>query len=121
VLLACALPGFVGPAEAATYYVATTGLDSNPGTQAAPFQTIAKGLSVMGAGDTLYLREGTYAEAINSQSQTIPTGTSWSNPVTIASYPGEYATLAPSGVGNVILLNSYSTSYHIEYIILKKA
>jgi len=80
-------------ATAATYYVATTGNDANPGTQAQPFRTIRKGLTVLRAGDTLYLRGGTYNEGINAQNQTIASGTSWENPVTIAGYPGEGATL----------------------------
>ena len=48
-------------ASAATYYVATTGSDSNPGTQASPFRSIAKAQSVASSGDTVYLRGGTYS------------------------------------------------------------
>jgi hypothetical protein len=47
-------------ALAAEYYVATTGSDSNPGTQASPFATLTKGASTAGAGDTVYIRGGTY-------------------------------------------------------------
>src|SRR4249919_3055408 len=71
-------------ATAATYYVATTGKDANPGSQAQPFKTIRKGLTVLSAGDTLYIRGGTYAEYINSGAQTVPSGTSWNNPIRIA-------------------------------------
>src|SRR6266700_87731 len=119
VLSAC---GFlhVRAATAATYYVATNGSDSNPGTQSAPFGTISKGLATIHAGDTLYLRGGTYNEAINSNNQTIPTGTSWSNPVTIASSPGESATLKPSSGGAVLDFNAYNTSYNIQYIIFDR-
>jgi hypothetical protein len=46
---------------AATYYVAPTGgSDSNAGSLAAPFGTISHAVSVAGAGDTIYLRGGTY-------------------------------------------------------------
>jgi hypothetical protein len=45
---------------AATWYVAPTGSDSNPGTQAAPFKSIAKAQSVASSGDTVTLRGGTY-------------------------------------------------------------
>src|SRR6266571_9581703 len=110
----------VRAAQAAIYYVATNGSDSNPCTQSAPFGTIRKGLATIHAGDTLYLRGGTYNEAISSNNQTSPTGTSWSNPVTIASYPGESAILQPSGVGGVIDFNAYNTSYHIQYIIFDR-
>lgn len=100
-------------ATAATYYVATTGNDANPGTQAQPFQTIGKGLRVLTAGDTLYLRDGTYTEEIDSNKQRIPTGTSWSNAVTIAAYPGEPVTLQPSAAVVVNLVASY-----VQYVIL---
>src|SRR5262245_32368465 len=86
---------FLRPAivHAATYYVATTGNDSASGTGDRPFRTIAKGLSVVKAGDQLYIRSGVYNETINSNSQTIPTGTSWSDAPLISAYPGETVTL----------------------------
>src|SRR5437764_559929 len=46
---------------AATWYVAPTGSDSNPGTQASPFQSITKAQSVATSGDTVTLRGGTYS------------------------------------------------------------
>src|SRR4051794_4523366 len=76
-------------ADAATYYVATNGSNTNPGTVQSPFQTIAKGLSSLKAGDVLYLRGGTYSQSINSNSQVIPTGTSWANAPLVSAYPGE--------------------------------
>jgi parallel beta-helix repeat protein len=81
-------------ANAANYYVATTGNDANPGTLSQPFRTIKRGLSNLRPGDTLYLRAGRYAEAINSHYQVVPAGTSWTSPVTVAAYPGETATIA---------------------------
>lgn len=106
--------GILSPraAIAATYYVATNGDDANSGTQSQPFRSIARGLSALKAGDTLYIRSGTYAESIDSNAQTIPAGTSWSNPVTIAAYPGETMTLRPPG-GSVI---NIAASY-VQYVI----
>lgn len=49
-----------GPASAATYTVATTGSDSNPGTAAAPFATFRQGVTALQDGDTLVLEPGTY-------------------------------------------------------------
>jgi hypothetical protein len=49
-------------AQAATYYVATTGNDSNPGTQAQPFRTIARGIAATADGDTVSVADGTYNE-----------------------------------------------------------
>jgi hypothetical protein len=90
--------------HAVTYYVATTGNDAYSGSQVQPFRTIKRGLSALRAGDTLYLRGGTYAEAIDSNVQTIPTGTTWADAPIISSYPGETATLQVSGGEAVINL-----------------
>jgi Periplasmic copper-binding protein (NosD) len=51
------------PALAATYYVATTGSDSNPGTQSQPFRNIQKAANMVVAGDTVLIRGGTYSQA----------------------------------------------------------
>lgn len=48
----------------ADYYVSPGGDDGNNGTAGAPFKTIAKASLVMTAGDTCYLRAGTYRETI---------------------------------------------------------
>jgi hypothetical protein len=47
---------------AATFHVTTTGLDSNPCTQAAPCRTIARGIAVTASGDTLTIHAGVYDE-----------------------------------------------------------
>jgi hypothetical protein len=74
------------------FFVATDGHDGNPGTEAAPFRTVAKGVSRLSPGATLYVKAGTYAEALI---HTIPPGESWSRPVTVAAYPGHAVTLQP--------------------------
>ena len=80
--------------EAGTYYVATTGSDASSGTVGNPFRTIAKGLSIMKAGDTLYLRSGTYGEYIRDWGGgVVPSGTSYTDAPVIRGYPGEVATL----------------------------
>jgi hypothetical protein len=91
-------------ATAATYYTATNGSDSNPGSQSRPFRTIKKGLSMLASGDTLYLRGGTYNEAIRPTVGAIPNGTSWGRATTIAGYPGETVILAPADWGEVVKL-----------------
>src|SRR5881275_119905 len=45
------------------YYVTTTGSDSNAGGRSAPWHTIARAASVVGAGSTVHVQPGIYAES----------------------------------------------------------
>jgi len=49
-----------GWARGADYYVATNGSDSNPGTLAQPFASVARAQQAASSGDTVYIRGGTY-------------------------------------------------------------
>src|SRR4051812_18671377 len=49
-----------GAARATEYYVAPNGSDSNAGTMAAPWATLQKGATTAAAGDTVWIRGGTY-------------------------------------------------------------
>jgi hypothetical protein len=51
--------------SAATYVVAPSGSDSNTGTLALPFQTIAKAAGAAHAGDTVIVKAGVYREAVH--------------------------------------------------------
>ncbi|WP_431279567.1 carbohydrate-binding protein [Leifsonia poae] len=51
-------------ASPTTYYVSPTGSNANAGTQAAPFKSIQKCSTVMGAGDTCVIASGTYRETL---------------------------------------------------------
>lgn len=46
----------------ATYYVSTTGNDSNTGGSADPFLTVNKAVTVSGSGDVINVAAGTYIE-----------------------------------------------------------
>jgi parallel beta-helix repeat protein len=50
---------------AATYYVAPTGNNSNPGTESSPWATIQKAANMATAGDTVLIRQGVYAERVS--------------------------------------------------------
>jgi hypothetical protein len=50
------------------------GSDANPGTQLKPFKTLAKGLSLAIAGDTMRLAAGVYSAAGNGEKFTTSTG-----------------------------------------------
>jgi hypothetical protein len=79
--------------QGAVYYVAPTGDDSNDGTAAHPWQTIQKAANTLIAGDTVYIRAGTYHERVTPQNSG-----SAGNVITYAAYPGETATIDGSGV-----------------------
>ncbi len=68
-LLVCFITAFIFLtlpifAQAADYYVSTSGDDSNPGTQSQPWETIQKAADTMVGGDTVYIRAGTYNERV---------------------------------------------------------
>src|SRR3712207_5734094 len=65
------------------YYVSQSGNDNNPGSLSQPFRTIAKGISVLQAGDTLNLRRGIHVEPVEIAGKH---GTA-TNPIVIRSYP----------------------------------
>jgi hypothetical protein len=50
--------------NAASYYVASTGDDVNPGTLVKPFHTIQKAADVMQSGDICWVRAGVYRETV---------------------------------------------------------
>lgn len=87
-LIVCMLVIALSPsiaAHAATYYVATTGSDSNSGTEKAPFLTIHQAVNTMVAGDTTYVRGGVYTgQGVRFRK----TGTAVA-PIKLLNYPGE--------------------------------
>lgn len=52
------------PACAKEFHVSPSGSDSSPGAKAKPFRTIQKAADVMAAGDTCYIRAGTYRQTV---------------------------------------------------------
>lgn len=83
-LLASALLPTVA-AQATTYYVATTGNDSNPGTKEKPWQTVAYAASKLVAGDTAFIMNGTYNSDTSIRIRR--TGTQ-AAPIKLLAYPG---------------------------------
>jgi parallel beta-helix repeat protein len=101
-------------AQGYTFYVAPTGSDTNPGTLAQPWGTLRHAVAQLRAGDTLYLRGGTYtgaANVIDSQTASVPSGTSWASAVTIAGYPGEVAAMQPPNNMSAIRLTTGAPHY----------
>ncbi len=66
-LLAMAACGLLAAARAADYYVDTgnsSASDANPGTASSPWKTIAKANQTLVAGDTVYLKRGSYPDYV---------------------------------------------------------
>ena len=87
ILLVCASAA-LGQANA-SFYVATTGNDSNPGTQSAPWRTVQHAADTAHAGSTVYVRGGTYEELVRIN----VSGNANDGLITFRSYPGEIAVL----------------------------
>jgi hypothetical protein len=86
--------GLCGVANATTYYVSNAGSDSNSGTSlSAPFQTISMAATVLKAGDTCFIRGGTYRETLTVQSSGTP-----SAPITFSAYNNESAVISGADV-----------------------
>src|SRR5450631_4138383 len=92
-----------------SFYVATTGNDSNPGTQAAPWRTVQHAADTARAGTTVNVRGGVYEELVAIKAS----GNVNDGFITFRSYPGETAVLeaehfAPSGRSGVLTINNKS-------------
>ncbi|MGO9087750.1 MAG: right-handed parallel beta-helix repeat-containing protein [Terriglobales bacterium] len=87
VLFACISNAF-GQANS-SYYVSTTGDDSNPGTQTAPWRTVQHAADTARAGSTVTVRGGIYQELVSLKAS----GNATDGFITFRSYPGETAVL----------------------------
>lgn len=114
-------------ADAATYYVKTTGSDSNnctaAQTESTPKLTILSALDCLndavgdGAGHTVLVFAGTYTDEINENSAVIPSGTSWSAPFTLkANTVGDVIIRAVGGTGSLAVRLTHGVS---KYAIIQ--
>lgn len=94
-----------GHAQAATYYTATTGSDTNPCTSAAKCRTLGRSLSLTGAGDTVEIGPGLYAEALLN---VIPSG------VTLQPFVGATITLKPPAGTKIIALTNGQDGVRVQ-------
>ncbi len=75
--------------ESINYYVSTGGSDKNPGTREKPFRTIQKAADKMVAGDTCYVRGGTYRKLVRPRRSG-----SKKKPIRFEAWPGEVVILS---------------------------
>lgn len=76
-------------------YVATTGDDNNPGTEALPLATLQKAVDSAEPGNVILVREGTYNQSVHFGSSNSGTAGQY---ITLAAYPGEEVILDGTGV-----------------------
>jgi hypothetical protein len=102
------ISGAFGQANS-SFYVSTTGDDSNPGTQTAPWRTVQHAADTARAGSTVNVRGGIYAELVSIKTS----GNATDGFITFRSYPGETAVLdaehfAPTGRSAVLTIHDKS-------------
>ena len=106
-LLACA-SGACGQSDS-SFYVSTTGDDSNPGTQTKPWRTIQHAVDTVRAGGTVNVRGGVYEELVSIKAS----GNATDGYITFRAYSGETAVLdaahfTPSGRQAVLTIHNQS-------------
>jgi hypothetical protein len=76
-----------------TYYVSPSGNDKNLGTETQPWKTIQKAADTLVAGDTVYIKAGSYKERL-----LLKNSGSSGNYITYAAYTGDTVTIDGSGI-----------------------
>lgn len=93
-----------------TYYVDKnhqSSSDYNPGSESLPFKTIQKGVNVLAAGDTLYVKNGYYTPTIDQyKNLQIEKKGAASNYILIAAYPDHRPTIYVDTYNGVQLWNA---------------
>jgi hypothetical protein len=100
-----------------TYYVSTTGSDTNPGTASAPFQSFNKAISMLAAGDELQIYGGTYTQQLS----VTKSGTS-SAPIRIKAVPGQTVIIDGEGTRDeLVLVPDGASSVNISDLTCRNA
>lgn len=103
--------------QAAYYYVATNGNDSNSGAIAEPWATPQKAWYSAQAGDTVYFRGGTYNITSSVGSKYLGHDGTAENPITFQNYENENVIISGTGdaIGNSLFVVERNY-YHIKGI-----
>lgn len=120
-LSACMLATTLLPSVAtyaATYYVATTGNNSSPGTSSQPWRTVAYAVDRMVAGDTTYVKGGVYNEGLIR----FKISGTQSAPIKLLNAPGAFPVIDcidKTKAQMVLLQNSSGSKYPIGWITIE--
>lgn len=108
---------------AATYYVAPAvsgGSDSNPGTLAKPFLTVAKAIGIANSGDTITLKDGSYVGQTFTINKAVTLNSLSGKSKTFVTSAG--ITITASGAGTTSIQNiTFSHSNKVAAITLDAA
>jgi hypothetical protein len=104
------------PSTGQTFYVATTGSDSNPGTLAEPWRNVQKALNTLQAGQRALVRAGTY-----SQNLTFTRAGTAAAPITVAAYPGERPVLHPAVSGDTYPIEISGSYFRLQGFVIENA
>lgn len=108
----------IAAAHGATYYVSTTGSDSNPGTASAPFQHVSKGVgSAVNPGDTVIVMNGTYGnEGVLAPNYVVTLNNSGvaGNPITIMAQNRGQAILDSGNTSTTTTCNGASSYFNLN-------
>ncbi len=94
------------------YFVATTGNDDNPGTEALPWRTVQKAADTMVAGDSVSIRAGLYSEEVMPQNSGAP-----GSEIVYKGYPNEEVIIEgdPGPSGSTIHLEDFTPLQHLRF------
>ncbi len=96
------------------WYVATTGRDTNPGTQAAPWATLQRAANLAGAGDTVWVGGGVYSALVNFTRSGTATA-----PILFSSAPGATAIIDGTGLATPGGQAGLFTLANISHVIVQ--
>ena len=106
-LLVCVPGAFAQPN--ASFYVSTSGDDSNPGSEVAPWRSVQHAADTVRAGSTVNVRGGIYEELLSINTS----GNASDGYITLRSFPGETAILdaghfTPAGRSGILTIHNQS-------------
>ena len=112
-----ALPPPLPPSNGTTYYVATGGSDSNPGTATLPWRTVQKALNTLTPGQRALVRAGTYTQDLMMGRSGTATA-----PITVAAYPGERPVLhAASTSGDTYPVQITGSYFRLQGFVIENS
>ena len=111
------MPASLPASTGTTFYVATTGSDTNPGTLSQPWKTVQKALNALQPGQRALVRAGTY-----TQDHYFGRAGTATAPITVAAYPGERPVLhAAATSGDTYPMQITGSYFRLQGFVIENA